>query len=260
MRVQPAMYGYISVVTSSPRARASRKICSICGARFRELELMWTTCSGAPVTAAAEIASSSPASGSESRPGGSAPQMYVAGRAILCRQPEHLEDLPTARGRRIDHSEARGHRALPEAHVHQALHLFNLSGRGRLVCAGARRQKITGVLHHFHANLYVADRDAVVDRRFSLARRIPGRHISRPDFEFEAAGDAVARLECIGLEVLPMLVQVDESRRHHQAACIDDSAALQRQRAKSLRCFRRGCPPSAQRRARSPDRSLSRSR
>jgi hypothetical protein len=81
-----------------------------------------------------------------------------------------------------------------------------LLGSRRLVRAGAGGQKITGVLHHLHADLYVADGDTVVDRRLSLARRIPGRYIGRPHFELEGAGDAVARLKGVGFEILTMFV------------------------------------------------------
>src|SRR5438309_1417472 len=59
--VLPASYGYASVVTSRPCARASPIISSITGVSARPALLMWTTCNGAWASAASASASLSPA-------------------------------------------------------------------------------------------------------------------------------------------------------------------------------------------------------
>ena len=65
--------------------------------------------------------------------------------------------------------------ALAEAGIHQPFHFCNLLHVRRLASAGAGWQKITRVLHHFHADLDMPDRNAVVNRRLALARRTDTR-------------------------------------------------------------------------------------
>ena len=57
MLVIPAPYGYASTVTSSPRSRAPAIISRQTGASARQLLLMWTMCTGAPLMALAAIIS-----------------------------------------------------------------------------------------------------------------------------------------------------------------------------------------------------------
>ena len=74
----------------------------------------------------------------------------------------------------------------------------------------------------------------MVDRGFPFSRGVPAGDIGGAHFEFEGTGDAVPGLERVGFGILPVLVQIDEARRDHQAFGVNDFAPLQGLRGDGL--------------------------
>jgi hypothetical protein len=52
---------------------------------------------------------------------------------------------------------------------------------------------------------------------------VPAGHVGGPYLEFERRGHAVAHHHAIRLLLLPVFVEIDETRRHDVASCIDDA-------------------------------------
>jgi hypothetical protein len=74
----------------------------------------------------------------------------------------------------------------------------------------------------------VSDGDAVVDRGFTLTRRVPAVNSERPEFRLQHGRHAVLRLQLAALQILPMGVQIDEAWGDHQTKRVDDLPAAQR--------------------------------
>src|SRR5450755_1192832 len=154
MPVIAAVYGYNSVVTSSLRARASSIICSRRGVARSPLLVICTACSGAPVSADAEIASSS--------------------ACTLCLPPlrkctkQVAPYFAAARNiSTISAREAAGVYCIPNP--------TPAAPRGV-----ARRQEIARVVHHPHAHRDVPRRCPVVNQALILSLVVPGVHIGHP--------------------------------------------------------------------------------
>ena len=58
-----------------------------------------------------------------------------------------------------------------------------------------------------------------------------GGHVGPSDLHLQGGRDAISSLELIVLRAERVLVQIDEARRDHEAAGIDEAGALERLRA-----------------------------
>ena len=59
----------------------------------------------------------------------------------------------------------------------------------------------------------------------AVAGGVPRGHVAGADLELEGRGDAVAHHHPVALLLLPVLVEVDEARRHHVVGGVDDARA-----------------------------------
>ena len=93
-----------------------------------------------------------------------------------------------------------------------------------------RGQEDGRVAHHRHPHGDVADAGPEVHQGLSLAVGVEAIHVAGADLQLERGGDAVGGAQGVVLVVLAVRVQVDEARRHHQAAGVDGGPAAQRLR------------------------------
>jgi hypothetical protein len=105
----------------------------------------------------------------------------------------------------------------------------------------------------------VADAHAVIHDR-AVARGVPRRDVFRSYLQLECRRHAVANHERVGFLLLPMLVQVDESRSDYESAGVDDARPGERRSADRLDAATSNADGSECRQARTPDPSRARSR
>ena len=74
----------------------------------------------------------------------------------------------------------------------------------------------------------MAGRGSVMYERVAFLRLEKLSHIGRADFHFQRCRHAIEGLYPLAGQILPMLVQVDESRRDHEAGRVDNTPTLQR--------------------------------
>ena len=86
----------------------------------------------------------------------------------------------------------------------------------------------SGIVHHFHAHGDVADAYAEIDQRLPFPRGIPFGNIIGSGLEFQRSRHAVMGLKLIVARLLPVLVEIDESRRDDQSLGIDGRTPRQR--------------------------------
>ena len=67
-----------------------------------------------------------------------------------------------------------------------------------------------------------------MDERVAFLRLKELSHVRRADFHLQSRGDAIECLYPLAGQILPMLVQVDESRRDHKSGSMDHAFRLQR--------------------------------
>ena len=87
-------------------------------------------------------------------------------------------------------------------------------------------EKVSWVVHHFHAHRNVARAYAKVDETFAFTLGIPGVHVIGADFEFERSCHAVVSLKLVIPWLLGMLVEIDEAWRDDQTFCIKNSRSF----------------------------------
>src|ERR1041385_8282938 len=68
---------------------------------------------------------------------------------------------------------------------------------------------------------HMADAHAVIDEAPALPRGVPGRDRVGPDLQLQRGRHAVVRVVAVALRVLPVRVQIDEPRRHHEAVHVE---------------------------------------
>ena len=87
-------------------------------------------------------------------------------------------------------------------------------------------EKVSWVVHHFHAYRNVAYAYAKVDERFAFALGVPCVYVVSTDFQFERSGYAIVRLKLIVARFLGMLVKIDEAWRDDQTFSVEDSLSF----------------------------------
>src|SRR5262249_16513842 len=106
-----------------------------------------------------------------------------------------------------------------------ALLLFLSRARHRLVI---RNEALRGIAHDGHSRGNVANGRAVIDKRFSFARGVPGVDRRYADLHFKRCRYAVERLQTVVRGVLAVRVQIDEAGRDHEAFGVDLDLTFQR--------------------------------
>ena len=84
-------------------------------------------------------------------------------------------------------------------------------------------EKVSGVVHHFHAYGDVAYAYPKVDKRFAFTLGVPGIYVVGADFEFERSGYTIVSLKLIVARFLGMLVEIDEAWRDDQTLSVENS-------------------------------------
>src|SRR4029450_12756462 len=92
-------------------------------------------------------------------------QVDVTRRAITCRHPKHLENLPARRIGRVLNSKANSNSTLFQSLLEALLHFFDLGVGRSAVCSIAAGNKLQRLLHRSHTRGNVSSADAVIDQR-----------------------------------------------------------------------------------------------
>ena len=157
------------------------------------------------------------------------PEMDEDRGVPIRRHGEQMPQLFVAGARRIADTKPEAQPALVETIGHQATHLTELVLRSRIiqvrVClrgAPEREGILTVALRdqyaeRFPAGPLMADRRSEIDQGPPFPSGVPLVNRVDTDFQLERRGHAVARLIATALWVLPVCMEVDETRRDHQA-------------------------------------------
>src|SRR6185436_11846644 len=132
----PASYGYASVVTSRPCARASLTISSMTGVSAMPALLMCTTCNGAPVSPASASAALSP-----ERPGVMCTWIGV----LVCAATRNTASSSSRVGADVD-------RTLAQATLNALRDLGDLLWRRGAIRSVGHRHPGAGIVHHRHSD------------------------------------------------------------------------------------------------------------
>src|SRR6267143_2002451 len=213
----PASYGYASVVTSRPEARASPISSSIAGVSARPALLMCTTCSGAWVSSASASASFRPAT-----PGR---MCTFSGVFVFAATRNTASSSSGGRGR-VRKSRADVDRTLAQTSLDALRDLVNLGGRRGAIGSVAHRHPGARIVQHGHPDFDVADADAIVDALAGTALAVPGVDVRRAELELERRRHAVERVVAVGLGRLSVRVDINEAGRVDYASCVDRVMAL----------------------------------
>jgi DinB superfamily len=144
------------------------------------------------------------------------------------RELEEAEDFGARFMRQIRDAQSDAGGAFIQAAAHAVQDFAEFFPRGGALHRAVARQQCTAIVHHGDARGNIAAARAVIDRRAPLALRVPTRHAPHTHFQFQRRGDAVARFETVVLRSLPVRMQIDEARGHHQALGVDGGARRQR--------------------------------
>jgi len=157
----------------------------------------------------------------------SIPYVNVDRGLPLGRQPEQFQNLGASCQRHISDPHADAQRAIVQALAYQFVDLAALLRRGGAF-GGIVRQQRAAIVHYRHARRNVPGCGAEVDQRLPFPGAIPLRHRRNTHLHFERGGYAIPGFEAVVLRRLPMRVQIDEARRHHQSGNIQHRSAWQR--------------------------------
>ena len=158
----------------------------------------------------------------------------MGGRVEPRRRFERFDNLPAFCVRRVGDAEADGDRAAAEAALDAWRDPGDLVGRRRAMRGGTARQEGAGILHHGHPHRDVADADAVVDDRLSLACRVPPVDVARSNFKLHRGRDAIHGFQRVDGRIdvgQRVLVQIDETGRDDHAGRVQRRAPAEPLRA-----------------------------
>lgn len=141
---------------------------------------------------------------------------------------EHLEYLPGRGHNGVSYAKADRYRTLFQTSLDSPLHFFHFGICREPMRRVSARQECPWILEHGHPYLNVTDADSVVDQPAGLSLPIPFINI-RCSY-FECRGHSIEGLISVRFIRLTVRVQVNESRRDHQAGCIDSARSPQRAR------------------------------
>ena len=83
------------------------------------------------------------------------------------------------------------------------------------------------IFHHLHADRNVSDADAVVNGRPFAALVVPAIDVGRSDLELQRGRHAVSGVSFVVGRGLPVLMEIDEARRHDEPAGVKRLAAFE---------------------------------
>src|ERR1700682_4527061 len=143
--------------------------------------------------------------------------MHVYWRAIFRRDPKYVDDLVMRCGRGVVDAHPDRQRPTPQPLLYVLLDLGQFFRRGFTVSGISAWKKRARVAHHPDTHRNVPDAHTEIDQRLSFALRIPAIDVLGSDLQLQRCSDAVVGLKLIVARLLSMLVQVNESRRYHEA-------------------------------------------
>jgi len=193
---------------------------------------MWTMCSGAPldrldIRSRLRLAE--------------APHVRIHRQLAFGCDAEHVDHLQPRRSRRVLNSHPDAQRAGIDLLAQPLLDLRNLLCTRRLVRsrsalgqdlgntgAGIARPGIQRRSEHQRSRRHMTRRRAVVDDRPAFLHFQECRYIGHANLHLQRRRNAVKGLHPLAFDLLPVLVQIDKPRRHHQSGGLYHAPALQR--------------------------------
>src|SRR5256714_1969231 len=157
----------------------------------------------------------------------------VDGSLRPSRDREHTNQLFARCGRRVGKSSANADRTFPQTSLDTFDYFANLRRRRLAICSAIDGHPVTGVSHHRHSDLDVADADAVVDSLTRAPLAIPSVNIRRSQLELQRRRHSIKRLHPISLVRRSVRMHVNEPGCDDEAARIDCLTSFYRLRRDS---------------------------
>jgi hypothetical protein len=152
--------------------------------------------------------------------------------APLGSDAKHVNHFQPGCSRCVLNAHANGQAAGVKFRAQTILYLRDLLGSRRLIGGGtALGQDVSGrqrISEYQSPRSHMACRSAVMNQRVAFFAFQKLRDIRCADFQFQRHGHAVKRFNALALQVLRVLMQIDEARRHYQSVGVNHPASTQR--------------------------------
>src|SRR6185437_6695212 len=143
---------------------------------------------------------------------------------------EHVDDFQPRRPWCVLDAHANAQPSRVQFRAEMVLHFFDLFWTGWIVScrtgSGDERIRSLGCLKCPRTREWMAGGRSVIDERVAFAFAQKLSDILSSNFHFEGCRYSIKCFQSIVFGRLPMLVQIDKSRRNHQALCLDNAFSL----------------------------------
>src|ERR1043166_6283120 len=156
------------------------------------------------------------------------PDVNVVCHAALSRHREEIKHLGSCRRRHVVDPEADAECAFIQSLLDKILNLADLFGCSYAVSRVVTWKEGTSIFHDSHLRRDMADCSAEVDQRFAFALCVPRGYRRYVYFHFQRRCHTVARFVTIVLVILPVRMQINETRSNDKTLRIDHCASAQR--------------------------------